>query len=135
MNMIRNIVLLILAIPKSIFFNFHYFNLKKEIKLPIIVSHNVRLKKLGGKNSISCPDNFMSVKLGFSNGSFDLGKDRKSYFYQEESSKIEFLGKATLSNNFHIKVNSEANLIFGDNFSSNSNLIISCDKKIEFNNN
>lgn len=130
MKVIKKICIFIISIPKTVYFNFHYFELKKAIRLPIFVSYKVKLKKMGDRGSLKCPDRFMSIKLGFSDGSFDMGNSKKSCFYQDGNSLIEFEGNATLCNPFFITVNKGSNLKFGKNLKSNTNLVLSCDKKI-----
>lgn len=41
--------LFLLGLPKTLLFNFHYFPLKTAIKLPVWLTHKVRLKSLKGK--------------------------------------------------------------------------------------
>ena len=134
MEIIKKIWIFILSFPKTLYFNFHYFELKKAIKIPILVSYKVKLKKIGKKGSIKCPNKSMCIKLGFSDGSFGMGNSKNSCFCQEKDSLIEFDGNATLCNPFFITVNKEGNLKFGKNFKSNTNFVLSCDKKILFGN-
>lgn len=134
MEIIKKILMFTLSIPKTLYFNFHYFEFRKAIKLPILVSYKVKIKKIGKKGTIKCPNNSMCVKLGFSNGSFEMGNSKKSYFYQDKNSIIEFDGNATLCNPFFITVNQEGFLKFGENFKANTNFVMSCDKKISFGN-
>lgn len=63
---------LILSIPKTIYFNFHYFPIKTAIVFPVIISRKIKLKSLDGE--IILP-NYIStgiIKIGFS-GSYALG--------------------------------------------------------------
>lgn len=43
---------LLLDLPKTIIINFYYLPIKQVIKLPIRVSHNVRIRSLGRRNYI-----------------------------------------------------------------------------------
>lgn len=132
MSVIKKICILIFSIPKTLYFNFHYLEFKKAIKLPILVSYKVKLKKMGDRGTLKCPNKFMSIKLGFSDGSFEMGNTKRSCFCQDKNSIIEFEGNATLCNPFFITVNQEGNLKFGKNFKSNTNFVLSCDKRISF---
>lgn len=133
--MIKKIIILFMSLPKTLFFNFYYFKFTKAIKLPILISYKVKLKKIGKRGSIECSSKFMNVKLGFSNGSFELGEGQKSYFYQDKSSKIFFGEKITICNAFHIRVNKNATLKLGNDLKVNSNFILSCDKEINIGDN
>ena len=44
---ITQLVTYCLSIPKTLYFNFRCFELKKAIKLPIFISYKVKLKQLG----------------------------------------------------------------------------------------
>ena len=132
MDLLNKILITIISIPKTVYFNLHYFNIKKAIKLPIFISYKVRLKKLGKKGSIICPDKFMSVKFGFSDGSFSMGSGKKSTFYHEDGATISFAGKSVFCNPFYLTINNNGKLYFGKNFKSNTNFVLSCAKEISF---
>jgi len=128
----KKIFKFLLSIPNTIRFNFHYFPFKIAIKLPVLVSKDVRLVCLGKKGSIVVNSKRFNVRLGFHNGSFDMGYCKKSFFSHESDSKILFGDNISLANNFMLTVHKGSNLIFGDNFCSNSNFIISVENEVKF---
>lgn len=135
MNLLRNILVMIISMPKTLYFNFHYFEIKKAFKLPIFVSYKVKLKKMGDKGSIICPNKIMSIKFGFSDGSFSMGARKQSTFYHERGSSIEFAGKAVFCNQFYLTLKKNGRLHFGKMFQSNTNFILSCANEISFGDN
>lgn len=130
---IKYIIKVILSIPNTVRFNIHYFGIGK---MPVFVSYNVKLVKLGEKNSIHCEDkSFFSVLMGLTNGSFEQGRGKKSYFCHEKNSIINIGRNVSFNNNFHLTVHSDSELSIGNNTKFNTNLVISCDKKISIGNN
>ena len=117
------------SLPKTIYFNLHYFPFSVAVRLPILVSYKVKLSKTGGV--IKLPETVHTglVKIGFS-GSFALGE--KSYF--ENSGVLQFNGKATFSRGIQLIVGKEGCLEFGNGFRCNSNCIINSGKKVFFGN-
>ena len=62
----ENIVEILLSIPKTIIFNFKVLPVKSAIKMPFIVSYNVKLR--GGTR-----DNFIVEKKNLSTASMRIG--------------------------------------------------------------
>lgn len=119
---------IILDLPKTIFINLYYLPLKRAIKLPIRVSHDVKIGALGKRDSIKLiDDSRISIGKG---GSFALGSN--SYWYIGKNGKIIFDGNATFSRGVQIIAN--GNIKFGKNFWCNANCIINSGKNIEFGN-
>jgi acetyltransferase-like isoleucine patch superfamily enzyme len=54
---------LVLGLPKTLIFNFHYFPLTQAWRLPVLVSHRVKLVRLGGTVEIAKCE-FGTVRLG-----------------------------------------------------------------------
>ena len=123
---------MMVSIPNTIRFNFHYFKIKDAIHFPILVSYKVRLKELGECGSIICPRKFATIKMGFSDGSYSMGKNKRSTFSHEKGSVLRFEGTATFCNPFYITLKKESNIIVGDNFKANTNLILNSAKQISF---
>lgn len=117
----------LISLPKTIYFNFRYFHFSIAVRLPILVSHKVKLSKTRGVIILPETINMGLVKIGFS-GSFALGE--KSYF--ENSGVLQFNGKATFSRGIQLIIGKEGQLEFGNDFRCNSNCIINCGEKISF---
>lgn len=124
---------LIISFPKTIYFNFKIFPLKIAVKLPIIISFNVKIKGIY-KNCIEINSNKVKlgmIKIGFF-GSEAINSERGLiYLNKKENGRLIFCGKAKFSEGIRI-FNNSGITTFGENFSSNKNCFISCDKKITF---
>ncbi len=123
---------IILSIPKTIYYNFHFFKFKVAIKLPMVVGYNCRMR--GKKGQIKLPPkvNRFMIKIGYSNGSYNISQSKKTYFVINYDSHVEFKGKAIISKGCYVCLNNKSNIIFGNNFSCNANCIISSQKSITF---
>lgn len=124
---------LIISFPKTIYFNFKVLPLKMAMKLPIIISFNVKIKGIY-KNCIEISNNnvkFGMIKIGFFGSEAINSEKGLVYLNKKEKGKLIFCGKAKFSEGIRI-FNNSGTTIFGENFSSNKNCFISCDKKITF---
>ncbi|WP_212667546.1 acyltransferase [Gottfriedia acidiceleris] len=121
------IYLLTRAIPKTIYFNFRYFKFRTAIKMPVLISHNVRLLKTKGKVIIenSNPTLF-DIRIGFGDvGIFDKQRSRTIW---ENSGVIIFKGRASIGHGSKISV---AGLLeIGNNFRISAESSIVCFKQI-----
>lgn len=132
MSTLSKCILMLLSIPNTLRFNFHYFNLKKAIRFPVLVSNKVRLKSMGAKGDLICPDKTACIKIGFSDGTYGMGKGKKSTFSQQKGTKIVFEGKATICNPVYLTVNHSGVVKFGSNFQSNTNFVLSSANAVTF---
>lgn len=130
----KKIILYIISLPKTIYFNFKVFNFTIAIKLPIFIAYNTILKKIPKKGDVIIKSSQIgNIKIGFDQGSFFKGKNSNSY--------IDIKGKLILGKNCNfcrgIKIISSSNstIDIGDNFYSNSDCIISSSKEIAIGNN
>jgi len=74
---IRKLYLGIMALPKTIYFNFKYLKFSQAIKIPIFVSHRVWLMETEGHVKIPQPVKTGMVKIGFGEiGIFDQHRSR-----------------------------------------------------------
>lgn len=128
MSTIKNIILAIRAIPKTIYFNFKYFKLKDAIRFPVIVSHRVVFTMAKGKVKIDAPIKFAMIRIGFGGVRiFDQQRMRSVWYL---TGTINFKGSAHIGNGTKLSVLGE--LILGNNFAISANTQISCYKKIQF---
>jgi len=117
------------SIIKTIYFNFHYFNLKQAIHFPVLIAKGVRLLVMKGEVNLN-PDNmrFSSIRIGF-----------KSYNFQTKScqSVLEFLGgQITLCHDIYIgsgtfiSVGKKGTMFIGNNVVIGGNSKFFCYEKI-----
>lgn len=124
----RALMLLILGIPKTIFFNFRYFKFKDAIQFPVLVSHSVILNKMKGNVIILSPIKPGMIKLGFFESPFLYKQSIKSYWNVEGT--VTFKGKASLGKG--TKIRCFGNLYFGDNLRTSGTTDILCKHTISF---
>ena len=124
----------LLHLPRSLYFNFKYFHLSLALRLPIFISNNVKLLKMGGQ--IDLPKTIHSgiIKIGFPVAEvFFDSRAYKGTWYNE--GLVVFKGNAVLGTGSRILVLPDAKLIFGSNFWGTAENTINCHKQIEFGNN
>lgn len=119
--------------PKTLYFNFKYFNIKQAVKLPILVSYNVWLKKSAGKIKINSNEIKRGmIKIGFGEvGIFDKQKSR-TIWEHEKDGEIVLEGNANIGHGSKISVSKNSKLILGSNFTITAESSIVCQKKIIF---
>lgn len=122
-----------LSLPKSIYFNLKYFELKHAMKLPILISYNTWLKDTKGSIKINKKDiKTGMIKIGFGDvGVFDAKKSR-SIWEQKGDSIVNFEGNAKIGHGSKISVSKGSNLSFGENFIITAESSIICQNKIVF---
>jgi Acetyltransferase (isoleucine patch superfamily) len=116
---------------KSILVNLYYFPFAKAVRLPILFGWGVRIGALGKPGCVDVPNKFGSICFALKKGPFTLGNNL-SYWYIGKDSKLKVCGSCRISKGSTVKVFDGAELSFGDKFSSNADMIISCASKIIF---
>lgn len=117
----------VLGLPKTIWFNLHYFGLK-GLNLPVLLSNKVKIKKLKGIVSINSTYHFGMIKLGFT--APEMYDNNKLSFVWINDGFIEFKDTATMSNGVVVRV--YGYLTIGSNFRISSPAKLVCYKKISF---
>lgn len=129
--MLKKLYMCIRAIPKTLYFNFKYLKLKDAIKIPIIVSHRVKLVNIKGVIKINAPLKLGMIKLGFFEPKlFDNTKIRTVW---NNTGEIIFYGKASIGNGSIFSVSGLLEL--GNDFVISGHTQIECKKHIKFNDN
>ena len=130
MNYILFLVKHILDIPGTIWLNFKVFEFKDAIKLPVMLSRNVKIKEIH-KGVFQLPDNIRPflIKIGIE-GVDGVANNQKGCLVISQNSKLVFKGKTSISRG--ILLRSSGKIIFGSNFYCNCNLSIICANSIEF---
>jgi acetyltransferase-like isoleucine patch superfamily enzyme len=101
--------LVVRGLPKTLLFNFRYFPWRTAIRLPVLVSHRVWLKQLGGQVRLgdARPG---TVRIGFGEiGIFDRHRSRA--IWQVEGT-VDFRGRADFGHGSKICVT--GTLVVGD---------------------
>lgn len=112
----------------TIYANIYYLGIKHAFYFPILLGFGVKINSFGDRFSVSIPFKFGSLCFGLKGGPFSLGG--KSFWHMDKGAKLKIQGTARISKGTSLKLFSNAELIVGDHFSSNANLILSCAKKI-----
>lgn len=119
----------LLDLPKTLLFNFYYLPFKKAIKLPIRVSHKVRIGKMGKRGALVIEkDEHISIGNG---GSFNIC-DVPGYWSLGENATVVFEGGATFGRG--IQFICDGNITIGSDFYCNAGCVINCGKEIKFGN-
>lgn len=123
----------IIDIPKTLYFNFYYLPFEKAIKLPLYVSHTIKIKNMGKRGSLYLNEVKRGiVKIGVSKGSYSLGIGQTGWWNIDSSARVVFKGSANMARGVNIEVSPNAVLEIGNQFFCNANTIISSNKHIKF---
>lgn len=118
---------------KTLYFNFHYFEFKVAIHLPILIYRSTKLLRLGGTIELQCPIKIGTVKIGKYNvGSLDINYDRT--IWQSDGTVI-FGKNVDIGSGTRLSINSGSILKFGNNFCLTGASSIICQKEITFGDN
>ena len=119
---------ILLGIPKSIYINFKLFPIKTAMKLPILLSKDVKINKLDGNVILVKKPRFGQIKIGINTGPFEKG-NLKSYINIEKDSKLVLGGQINISGGSVVNICGGICKL-GDNFAANAGFILSCGKEI-----
>lgn len=111
-------------LPKSIYFNLHYFPWKEAIKLPVMVCNKVRLHQIKGK---------IVIEGEIKHRIFSIGFDDIESFWDVEGTII-IKGRVYLSHGLRLSVGPDATLILGNNLILSGRSEIVCFNRIEIGN-
>ena len=118
------------GLPKTIYFNFHYLPLSQAIKLPIMLSHKVRLMECSGKIILPKKVHIRMIQIGFEGvGIFDAKYSRSIW---QVSGTVIFNGTAAIGHGSKISVGKDAVLTIGNHFCITAESSIVCQKEITF---
>lgn len=117
----------IIGFPKTVLFNLFYFGFQ-GLKLPVLLSPNVKLSKLKGKVYIEADYSFGMIKLGFpATETFD---NSKLSFVWINDGIVVFKGSASMHNGTRIR--NYGVLEIGDRFHTPATATVICYKHIKF---
>lgn len=114
----------------SVFFNFKYLPLKLSFKLPIKISHKVKIFNLKKENIEIISNNIemFMIKLGFDGSSFI--SENKSSINIINNGKIFFYTGIVIGEGFNLFIDN-GNFIVGRNVYINRNFLVQCINEIK----
>lgn len=132
LNKIKNILIKLRDLPKTIYINFHCLPWEQAKKLPIRVNWKTKFGNVDKGCIIIDSEsiNHNMITLGYRGSQFV--PLNSSYIGVENNGKIVFKGSCTLGEGFNIYVNS-GSLIIGEKFYANRNFKVQCEERIEIN--
>lgn len=123
---LSKIILILRAIPKTLYINFRYLPFNQAIKLPIIISHRVLLMERRGAIIIENNVSTGMIKIGFGEvGIFDQQRSRSVI---QLRGKIIFKGRANIGHGSKLSVSGE--LVIGQNFNITAETQFICKERI-----
>ena len=127
---------MLLNILYSVYFNFKYLPLKTALKMPILINHNVNIRKLNRGNLLinNMTPTLGMIRFGIDKGSFCLAK-KQSSIYVEDDCELIFNGRCSIDGGFSLTINMKGKISIGHNVHFNANAIISSSSLIKVDDN
>lgn len=129
---IKKLVRCVISLPKSIYFCFRYLPFNQAIRIPILIAYDTSITQMGGVSINAEKISPAMIHIGMFDGSFDCGRNIRTTLQLQKGSKLIFNGRAAIARG--AVINNAGVIEFGNNFSSNFGLFISCSKRIAFGN-
>lgn len=131
---IGQVITYIASVPQTIYFNLRTLPLRQALKIPFFVSYKVKI--LEARKGIVCiPDDVLikplMIRIGF-NGTEEITPNKAKINFRD--GRVIFRGKCSLGEGCVVGVTNQGVLEFGNNFSANKNVFISCNHNIVFGN-
>ncbi|MEH7746151.1 acyltransferase [Neobacillus drentensis] len=126
---------LALSVPKTIWFNFIVFGVKKGIQCPVFVGYDVKIKEIHRGSIIFLGTTKTgAVKIGINHGTEGiLEYNSKSFVKVSNGSKLIFEGTADFKEGISLIASYGGEIVIGNNFSSNRGCCISSDTSVQIN--
>lgn len=131
-KIVNKYVKLLLSIPKTIYINIKIFPIKTALKFPVLVSFDTNIKVYKGAIEIEHTPYFGMIRIGISDGSFNISDRRSTIFNVNKNGKCKFKGSAKISKGASITVGNQGKLSIGNNFYSNANFLCSASREVSF---
>lgn len=128
---IKTLYFKIMALPKSIYFNFKYLPIKQAIKLPVLISHRTFLDKAKGSVKINS-DTIKTSMINIGFGEVGIFDRRKSRAIWRVEGNVVFNGVVNIGHGSKINVGKNGILELGNRFSISAETQIVCEKNIVF---
>jgi len=130
MNRLACCAHLLFSMPKTVWFNLHYLGWSAVWRLPVVVSHRVVLKKMGGRIRVEGAWQRAMIRIGF--GDVAVFDRRRSQTVWHNLGLVVFSGRAILNHGSRISVEANGVLTLGDGFHINAETMLICRKEITF---
>ncbi len=130
MNRFTTCAHLLFSLPKTVWFNLHYLGWRAVWRLPVVVSHRVVLKKMGGRIRVEGAWQRAMIRIGF--GDVAVFDRRRSQTVWHNLGLVVFRGRAILNHGSRISVEAKGVLTLGDGFHINAETTLICRKEITF---
>lgn len=114
---------MLLGLPKSLLLNFYYLPPAQAIRLPMLVSHRIKISALAGRVTLAKVHPGV-VKIGF--GGFGMNAGAHGSWHV--TGDVAFEGKARIGCGARLFV--DGSLKIGDGFDASQNFILFCDHQI-----
>ena len=123
------LLLIVRSLPTTLRFNLAYFPLSQALKLPVIVSHNVLMDRLGGAVELPGQTWTGMVRIGFGHALlFDYQRSRSIW---RVDGRVVFQGRASLGHGTRLSVGRDGTVVFGPDFDTIESSIL-CRKAVSF---
>lgn len=126
---LERLILYLLALPKSLYFNLRMFG-RRGLRLPVLVSHRVALYSMEGR--VELPENapFGMVKIGFGAvGLFDRARSRSIL---DNRGAMIFRGPAFIGHGTKMATGPAGEIEFGSHFQISAEAQLYAAKRITF---
>lgn len=132
-SIIKRSVRLTISLIRSLYINFKCLPIKQAIHLPILIDYKMKVEGQFKRGSIviNKPISFRMIRLGFENGSFDMGGG-DMLLRMKSNAHLVFNGTCSFAKGCHIIVNEGAIMEFGNNCSFNVNTLVNAGSSIVF---
>lgn len=111
-------------------FNLKYFPLKTALKFPIVFYCRPKFRALKGAIHLETTPRFRMIGLGYPGNS--MKSSNGNVFWENKGGTVVFKGKFGANPDFSLKVEKDAELVFGTNCSFGQNNFIACQSSISF---
>ena len=130
MKALKRLYFYIRAIPKTLLFNFYYLPLKQAIKLPLIVSHRVKIERLSGQIKLKGKIKTGKIRIGF--GKVQIADPAKSHVLWSLSPNgiITFHPRVKLGTGTKLDIRGNLEIGEGSNFTGEATIV--CNHNISF---
>ncbi len=122
----------LVSLPKTLYFNLKTLPFKKAVRLPVLIGWNVKLFDLKGHCELLGTTSPFMIRIGHG-GSKTVSAQRSSIRLRKDA-RLCFTGKTFLSAGTVLDIGIGGGVSFGNNFSANRNMFLSCENEIVFGN-